>query len=194
MTTSIWCVGRNYKAHAAELNNPVPQTPLIFLKSGACLNSTGRIQLPTWTGDIHHECELAVKLGPQGHPTHVALALDLTARSLQSELKKRGEPWTAAKSFAGACPISTFIPLANFSQFEGLKFTLLKNEQPVQSGTPKDMIFDLTTLLSHIKQFYPITEGDVVLTGTPEGVGPLQKGDVLRGSIEGLLDVTWSVI
>lgn len=196
--SNIWCVGRNYRAHALELNNPVPEKPLIFLKAGTCIPASNKIELPSWTDDIHHECELAVRVNAQGEPTHLALALDLTARQAQAELKKKGEPWTLAKSFRGACPLSQLVAFPGFDEFENLIFHLSKNGQIVQKGSPRDMLFPLKTLLTHINRFYPVAEGDLILTGTPEGVGPIKKGDLLEGRIEGLagapLSVTWSVI
>jgi 2-keto-4-pentenoate hydratase/2-oxohepta-3-ene-1,7-dioic acid hydratase in catechol pathway len=191
--SNIWCVGRNYREHAKELNNPIPDRPLIFLKAGSCAVPEGEITLPWWTEDIHHECELAVRINARGAPTHVGIALDLTARSIQSELKKKGEPWTLAKSFTGACPVSRMIPFQNFEAFGLLQFNLTKNGRLTQSGYARDMIFPLKTLLEHIIRHYPICEGDLVLTGTPEGVGPVKMGDVLKAEISGHLDATWSV-
>jgi len=192
----IWCVGRNYRAHAQELGNAVPDKPLIFLKGGACAVSDAAIALPTWTDDIHHECEIAVRVNAQGKPTHFGLALDLTARAVQSELKKKGEPWTLAKSFRGACPVSRMIPFESYAHFAGLEFQLVKNGQVAQKGRTRDMIFELPTLLDHVQRFFPVAEGDLVLTGTPEGVGPVKSGDVLKAEISSdspILSVTWAV-
>ena len=153
--SNIWCVGRNYKAHALELNNPIPEKPLIFLKAGSCISTSHNIELPAWTDDIHHECELAVRVNARGEPTQMGLALDLTARATQAELKKKGEPWTLAKSFRGACPLSALVPFQSFEHFNGLQFQLIKNGQLAQKGSPKDMLFPLKTLLAHINLHYP---------------------------------------
>lgn len=195
---NIWCIGRNYIAHAKELGNPVPASPMIFLKAGTCINTSGTITLPDWTEDIHHECELAVVLDKNLQPKSLALALDLTARAVQSQLKEQSAPWTLAKSFKGACPVSSFIPWSSAEDFQNLAFTFYKNDQRVQSGSPKDMLFPLPTLLSHLEKHFPISENDLILTGTPSGVGPIQKGDHLRGEIAGargnlLLSTTWVV-
>ena len=190
---NIWCVGRNYVAHAQELNNPVPEKPLIFLKAASSVVTGGSFTLPPWTDDIHHECELAIQIDAEAVPTHMGLALDLTLRKIQTELKKKGEPWTLAKSFKEACPLSPLIPFQGFEHFESLEFKLIKNGQTVQQGFTKNMIFPLKTLLDYIKIHFPICAGDIILTGTPEGVGPVKKGDLLKAEISGLLDVTWSV-
>ncbi len=190
---NIWCVGRNYKAHALELNNPLPDRPLIFLKAGSTAVLTTSFALPEGLGEIHHECEIAVRVNGQGEPTHLGLALDLTARDEQTRLKKKGEPWTLAKSFKQACPLSPFVPFQNFLHFQGLEFQLHKNGQLVQRGFARDMIFSLQELLSYISRHFPLSDGDIILTGTPEGVGPVKNGDQLHAEIIGLLSVTWAV-
>ncbi len=195
---NIWCVGRNYAAHAQELNNPIPQKPLIFLKAGTCASTSSTIQLPHWTSDIHHECELAVQLDSDLNPKAFGLALDLTAREVQSQLKADGAPWTLAKSFVGACPLSPLLPWVSLQQFETCTFQLFKNKTAVQLGSPKNMIFSLSYLMSYLKEHFPIAENDLVLTGTPSGVGPIRSGDHLQGIIndsigQPVLNATWDV-
>lgn len=189
---TIWCVGRNYRDHAKELNNPVPQKPLIFVKPSSCLSHGPQIKLPSFTDNIHHECELAVQLNENLEPDRLALALDLTARNIQDDLKKRGEPWTLAKAFKGACPISSDIPIPK--DFTNLQFELYKNSQIVQKGSPQEMIFSLDTLLDYLKTHFPLAPKDWILTGTPSGVGPLKPGDHLKAQILGKLVVEWTVI
>lgn len=188
---TLWCVGRNYRDHAKELNNPVPLQPLIFTKSSSCLVFDQTIDLPAWAGEIHHECELAVQLGDQLKPQSLALALDLTARQVQEQLKKKGEPWALAKSFTGACPMSKPIPFPQ--DFSSLTFEFYKNSKLVQKGFVGDMIFPLTELLSYLKNHFPLTAGDWILTGTPAGVGPLNAGDQLQAQIPGRLEAQWTV-
>ena len=190
---NIWCVGRNYRDHAKELNNPVPSSPLIFLKAGSCWSNTTEIHLPRWSNDIHHECEIAIKINDLGQPTHVGLALDLTARDAQAEAKKKGEPWTRAKSFTGSCPVSPMIPWDRVENFADLELELKINDKTVQHGFAKDMIFDLETLISSIKSTYPICDGDLILTGTPAGVGPLKSGDRLEGRLSHFLQMSWFI-
>lgn len=198
MISNIWCVGRNYSEHAQELGNPIPEEPLIFLKAGSCLNTSSTITLPDWTNTIHYECELALSLNAHGQPQSLALALDLTARDVQNQLKDKRSPWTLAKSFTGACPISPFITFKNLDHFHELEFCLIKNGLTVQKGHPANMIFPVKTLLSYICKHFPVVDGDLVLTGTPSGVGPLEKGDHLQGIIRDasggeLLNTTWVV-
>jgi acylpyruvate hydrolase len=189
---TLWCVGRNYRDHAKELNNPIPQKPLIFIKAGSCLVHGPQITLPPWAGEIHHECELAVQLNTNLVPYKLALALDLTARRLQEELKSKGEPWTLAKSFLGACPISHAIEMP--SDFTSLHFEFYKNSQKVQNGVVSDMLFPLQDLMKYLKSHFPLAPGDWVLTGTPAGVGPLKSGDLLKAQIPGRLVAEWSVL
>lgn len=196
---NIWCVGRNYALHAKELNNPIPQTPLIFLKAGSTINIDKTIHLPSWTSDIHHECELAIQVDKNGTPKKFGLALDLTARSVQNELKKQQAPWTLAKSFTGACPVSSFVDWVSFADFCTLQFRFYRNGTLLQSGSPQDMIFSAQELLNYIALHFPMETDDLILTGTPAGVGPLTPGDHLVGEIlsrEGfsLLHVTWDVM
>jgi acylpyruvate hydrolase len=188
---TLWCVGRNYRDHALELNNPVPSKPLIFMKPEGAVTRTSQIELPSWAGPIHHECELAIKLDATLNPCALALALDLTARSVQDELKKKGEPWALAKGFIGSCPLSEEIPFP--SDFADLRFEFSKNSKVVQNGRVADMIFPLPVLLEYLRKHFPLMAGDWVLTGTPAGVGPIQKGDTLQAQIGGKLAVSWDV-
>jgi acylpyruvate hydrolase len=188
---TFWCVGRNYRDHAKELNNPIPVKPLIFIKPEGALSATPELQLPGDCGEIHHECELAVKLGEGLKPSGLALALDLTARTVQDELKKKGEPWTLAKAFIGSCPMSAEIPFP--ADFTDLQFQFFKNSQLVQKGSVSDMIFSLPVLVEYLRKHFPILPGDWILTGTPAGVGPLKSGDQLKAQIPGKLEVSWVV-
>lgn len=188
---TLWCIGRNYRAHAQELNNPIPLKPLIFIKPEGAVTHAPQIQLPPASGPIHFECELAVKLGAELKPSSLALALDLTARTVQDELKKKGEPWALAKAFIGSCPMSAEIPFP--ADFTSLQFEFYKNTQLVQRGVVADMIFSLPVLLEYLTQHFPILPGDWILTGTPAGVGPLESGDALKAQIPGRLEASWVV-
>jgi acylpyruvate hydrolase len=188
---TLWCIGRNYREHAKELNNPIPLKPLIFIKPEGAVTRAPQIQLPEGLGQIHFECELAIKLNAELKPTSLALALDLTARAVQDELKKKGEPWTLAKGFIGSCPLSTEIPFP--SDFTNLQFEFYKNSQLVQRGAISEMIFSLPVLLQYLTQHFPLLPGDWILTGTPAGVGPLASGDVLKAQIPGRLEASWVV-
>lgn len=200
----IVCVGRNYAAHAKELNNPVPEQPLLFIKPASALAALeAPIALPQGKGECHHELEVALLIGstlsqakPEDCLAAIAgygLALDLTLRELQSELKAKGHPWERAKAFDGACPLSAFVPAASVSNWRELRFELHRNGERQQSGHCSDMLFPIDLLLADISQSFTLQPGDIVLTGTPAGVGPLQNGDTLTCQLDKLLSVTTEV-
>lgn len=194
---NIWAVGRNYADHAAEMKAEVPKSPFFFLKAGSTNESGSKIQLPKWSKDVHHELEIAYRVDENLSFSHITLALDLTARDAQAEAKAKGLPWTLAKSFKGACPIGSWIDLSEISAKESLEIELKKNNKVVQSGNINQMIFKPEALLTYLKEHYPIEPSDVVLTGTPAGVGPLISGDsleaTLRGNSHTLLTCLWDV-
>ncbi len=189
---NIWGVGRNYLDHALELGNTPPPTPMIFLKAGSCITPESEpIKL---TADcIHYETELAVQLGDDLSPKSLALALDLTHREAQTEAKKTGYPWTLAKSFRGACPLSRFVEFSQVKAFEELEFLLKINGEMKQHGFSKNMIHGLPRLIAYIRENFPIVPGDLILTGTPKGVGALKPGDVLEAEIKNLLKAQWTI-
>lgn len=187
---TIWAIGRNYKDHALEMKAELPKEPLVFLKSEGGLSTDNSVLIPSFTKDLQHEIELAVRLGPLLIPSEVALAIDLTARDIQSELKAKGLPWALAKSFKNSCPVSPWIPFESHEWFSSLQFSLAVNGQKRQQGKVKDMIFELSELIAFLNEKFPVTPGDIILTGTPAGVGSLKSGDHLNASIEGWLD--WS--
>ncbi|MFZ3231565.1 MAG: fumarylacetoacetate hydrolase family protein [Pseudobdellovibrio sp.] len=198
ITQNIWAVGRNYKAHAKEMNAPIPKSPLFFLKSGGCLNSEPMIQLPPWSNDIHHEIELAFKVDKNLNFSAVTLALDLTARDHQESAKKLGQPWTLAKSFKNACPIGAWIPIAEFKNLDLIKFDLSINNSIAQQGLAEDMVFKPAALLEFVKKHFNLLPNDIILTGTPEGVGPIHSGDILDAKLHSenrtLLTCHWDAI
>lgn len=198
LTQNIWAVGRNYQAHAKEMNAPVPKSPLFFLKSGGCLNSGTKIELPKWSTDVHHELEIAFRVDDKLSFSHVSLAIDLTARDHQEIAKKAGQPWTLAKSFTGACPIGSWVSIAEVPDLNSLKFELKKNNVVVQSGHASDMVFNPAALLEFVKNHFPLAPNDIILTGTPEGVSALRSGDLLQATLHSekhsLLTCHWDVI
>jgi len=194
---AVYCVGRNYTDHARELNNPVPRSPLIFMKSPTCIVPfEGELCLPESLGRCDHEIEIAVRLGaaltgatPQealAAVSHIGLALDLTRRDAQSVLKSRGHPWDLAKSFAGACPISPMQPVADPDSLMARSLVLTINGEVRQQGHCSEMIFSIPILLSFLSHHIPLVDGDLLLSGTPAGVGPLVDGDVLTGLLDGV--------
>lgn len=187
----IVCVGRNYAAHAAELNNPVPTEPLLFIKPGSCVVPLHQpIVLPTALGTVHFEAEIAVLIGqPLGKEASsvavmdailgVGVALDLTLRDLQDSLKAKGYPWERAKSFDGACVLSEFVRAEQIPDLGDLEVRLSINEVLRQLGNSRDMLTPIVPLITHMASQFHLEPGDVILTGTPAGVGPLQTGDHL---------------
>ncbi|MBL7545813.1 MAG: fumarylacetoacetate hydrolase family protein [Bdellovibrionaceae bacterium] len=178
---SVWCVGRNYSEHAKELGNSIPDKPLFFLKSSATVHHGTTMAYPDGILSLHHELELAFRFDQHLRLSHIALALDLTDRQRQNELKAKGEPWTLAKSFKNACPISPWIP---FDSNENYSFELYINEQKKQAADQSLMIFKWPQLVSFLKLHFPLAEGDILLSGTPAGVGSIHRGDTLKSVLK----------
>lgn len=186
------CVGRNYADHAQELGNSVPSKPLLFMKPAHAVQPLQheRIYIPTQFGACHHELELAVLISAPMRNVSAAkaldyvagygLALDLTLRDVQNELKAEGAPWERAKAFDGSAPLGPFVAASVFGNLQKASFQLYKNDQLQQDGKVSDMIFPVAELLAEISTVFTLEPGDVVLTGTPAGVGPLQPGDNLK--------------
>ncbi|MBF7052227.1 fumarylacetoacetate hydrolase family protein [Halomonas sp. KAO] len=200
----IVCVGRNYAEHARELDNPVPSEPLLFIKPAtSAVPLESPIAAPHTHGEVHYETELALLIGEElSHVTAgeaeravvgIGLALDLTLRDVQSRLKEKGHPWEIAKAFDGACPLSSFLPLSQVPNWSALSFTLEIDGEPRQQGEGADMLFPVPTLLADMSRHFTLQPGDVVLTGTPAGVGPLVSGAELRFTLTGGLEVTTRV-
>ncbi len=190
------CVGRNYAAHAKELGNVVPDAPILFLKpSTAIVPLSPSFSIPCGRGSCHHETEIAVLIGQTISKIEVkdaaaaiagyGLALDLTLRDLQNQLKKQGYPWEVAKAFDGACPLSPFMKPEQLGDVYHTEFTLTVNGEPRQQGLTEDMITPVYELIAYISQIFTLEAGDIVLTGTPEGVAALATGDQLVLSVVG---------
>ncbi len=201
----VVCVGRNYAAHAKELNNPVPDVPLLFIKPATALTTLlPGLHLPVGRGLVHHEVELALligktlngsgKIAPHEAIVGVGIALDLTLRDVQERLKQLGQPWEIAKGFDGACPCSGFIDAGEFSDLQDINFRLELNGQTRQVGNSQDMLFPVNQLIQGITGHFTLLPGDIVLTGTPAGVGPLLPGDRLRLQIDKRLQIETQVL
>ncbi|MDR3272287.1 MAG: fumarylacetoacetate hydrolase family protein [Flavobacteriaceae bacterium] len=191
----IICIGRNYKEHAKELNNEIPQEPVLFLKPDtAVIRSGSELYIPEFTQDLHHEVEVLVKISKVGkyiqpefaenYFTEIGLGIDFTARDLQTQLKNKGLPWEKAKAFDGAALVGEFLPKENFD-LKNLDFSLQKNGKTQQQGNTSDMIFDIPQLISHISQFFTLKTGDLIFTGTPSGVSQVEENDRLEGFLDG---------
>lgn len=187
----VVCVGRNYVAHARELNNPVPTHPLLFMKPSTSLQPFGP-ELRTPQG-AHFETEVACLIATPlskvkanaAWPaiSHLGIALDLTLRDLQSELKAKGHPWERAKAFDGSCPVTPLIPREDL-RTSRLRFGLDIGGQPCQRGDSADMLTPIPELIAQMSQIFTLLPGDLILTGTPAGVGPLAPGQELRAFLE----------
>ncbi|KAL6494526.1 Acylpyruvase fahd1, mitochondrial [Orobanche gracilis] len=204
LSTKIVAVGRNYAAHAKELGNAVPKEPVLFLKpTSSYMENGGTIKIPHNEGSLHHEVELAVVIGkkaldvPQSsamdYVAGYALALDMTARDLQAAAKSAGLPWTLAKGQDTFTPISSILPKAQVPNPDDLELWLKVDDEIRQKGSTKDTIFKIPFLISHISSIMTLFEGDVILTGTPPGVGPVKEGQTITAGITGLVDVKFNV-
>ncbi|MBP6978027.1 MAG: fumarylacetoacetate hydrolase family protein [Bacteroidales bacterium] len=191
----IICIGRNYREHAKELSNPVPENPIFFLKPDTALLRGNRpFYYPDFSQDIHYETEIVVKICKTGknidpHEAHLhydglGIGIDLTARDLQQKAKEKGLPWTLAKGFDGAAPLSWFLTKKEFADITDIRFHLKKNGVMVQKGNTGEMIFPVCDLIAYISRFITLKPGDLIFTGTPAGVGPIRKGDCLEAYIE----------
>lgn len=196
----IICVGRNYKNHAKELGNEVPTQPVLFLKPDTALLKGNEFYIPEFTKDLHYELEVVVKISKVGkyiqkenahkHYEEIGLGIDFTARDLQSELKAKGLPWEISKGFDGSAVVSSFFKKENFA-LSDLNFSLQKNGQQVQKGNTSSMLFEVDELIAYASKFFTLRVGDLLFTGTPEGVGPVIENDCLEGFLESekLLDL-----
>ncbi len=192
----IIAVGRNYVEHIQELNNEQPDDPVIFLKpETAILYRNAPFFYPEFSADVHHEVEVLVKINRVGknveerfahkYYDEIGLGIDFTARDLQSKLKAKGLPWELAKAFNGSAPVSEFIPKSEFADLQNLNFALTVNGEPRQQGNTSLMLFKLDYLISFVSRFFLLQKGDIIFTGTPKGVGPVQIGDQLVATLEG---------
>ncbi|UXR65500.1 fumarylacetoacetate hydrolase family protein [Bdellovibrio bacteriovorus] len=194
MIQNIWAVGRNYADHAKELGNDVPAEPMLFLKAGSSATLAAKeIHLPEWAGEIHHEVELALQFDENLQIDEACIALDLTERNKQNQLKSKGHPWTLAKSFKQSCPLSSFFAVGDLEELKNLEIILKINGEIRQKGNTAHMIFGYEKLIDFVRQHFPVVPGDLLLTGTPAGVGPIRSGDILEAEITGKTKHTWIV-
>jgi 2-keto-4-pentenoate hydratase/2-oxohepta-3-ene-1,7-dioic acid hydratase in catechol pathway len=190
----IICIGRNYADHAKEMNSALPKSPMFFMKPDtAILLKKMPFYIPEFTNDLHYECELVVKINKVGkciqkefahkYYSEIGLGIDFTARDLQQKCKENGHPWEIAKAFDNSAVVSqSFIPKEDLN-LDSQAFRLEQNGTIVQDGNSTDMIFDIDTLIAYVSKFMTLKMGDLIFTGTPAGVGPVSRGDVLTGFI-----------
>lgn len=191
----IFCVGRNYVAHAKELGNDVPEEPVIFMKpKSALLQLHTPFYYPEFTNELHYECELVLRISKNGkyiqdrhaskYYNGLTVGIDFTARDIQNELKKKGLPWEKAKSWDNSAVIGKWIDISPELNKKDINFSMYKNKELVQKGHTANMIFTFDQIVAHISNFFSLNIGDLIFTGTPAGVGECVVGDELEGFIE----------
>jgi 2-keto-4-pentenoate hydratase/2-oxohepta-3-ene-1,7-dioic acid hydratase in catechol pathway len=192
----IICIGRNFVNHIEELNNERPSEPVVFMKpDSAVLLKQHPFVIPEFSEDIHHEIELIVKINKVGkyiepkfahkYYDEISVGIDFTARDLQAKLKEKGLPWEKAKAFDGSAVIGEFLPKSQFVSLENITFELTNNNIVVQKGNSNRMLWNIDELISYVSQYFTLKIGDIIFTGTPEGVAAVKPDDVLEGFLEG---------
>jgi len=193
----IICIGRNYAKHAEELNNPIPEEPVVFLKpETALLLKKHPFFIPEHSNEVHHEVELVVKINRLGkhieprfahkYYSEVGLGIDFTARDVQSRCKEKGLPWEKAKAFDGSAAVSKFFPLDSLGgDIQDIHFHLDINGSTVQKGHTANMLFKVNEIISHVSKYFTLKTGDLIFTGTPAGVGKVEREDLLELFLEG---------
>ena len=190
----IICIGRNYINHVKELGNTIPSDPLFFLKPNTAIQPKGHpFFIPFFSNDIHYEVELVIKISKAGkhieerfahkYYSQIGLGIDFTARDVQQECKLKGLPWEKAKAFDGSAQISRIFIDKSALDLYNISFSLVKNSEQVQIGNSMNMCFSFDAIIAYISQFFTLKIGDLIYTGTPEGVGPVKAGDILKGFI-----------
>jgi acylpyruvate hydrolase len=190
----IICIGRNYAEHAKEMKSEVPTEPVFFMKPDTALLKEGDFYMPDFTKDLHHEIELVLKICKVGkhiepqfahkYYNEIGLGIDFTARDLQAQCKQKGLPWEKAKAFDNSAPIGQFFAKEELD-LNNIQFDLAVNGQIKQNGHSKDLLFSFDQVISYVSKFVTLKVGDLIYTGTPEGVGPVHIGDELVGHLNG---------
>jgi len=185
----IICIGKNYVKHVREMGSEVPEEPVIFMKPGEALFSSGDFKIPSFSNNLHHELEIVVKINKKGknikkenaasHYEELGLGIDFTARDIQKKLVTKGLPWEKAKAFDQSAFVSYFFPKEKLTLQTA--FSLHKNKQPVQIGKMEEMVFSIEEIIVSASQYFTLNPGDLIYTGTPEGVGKIVPGDFLEG-------------
>jgi len=188
------CIGRNYAKHISELKNEKPTEPVIFLKPDtAILLKKQPFFIPDFSDEVHHEVEVLVKINRVGkhidvkfahkYYDEIGLGIDFTARDLQQKLKENGLPWEKAKAFDGSAIVGKWVSKSKLDNLDNLPFSLHKNNKIVQLSTTQEMLWSIDEIIAYVSQFFTLKIGDIIFTGTPSGVGPVQPNDSLKGFI-----------
>ncbi|RZL50833.1 MAG: FAA hydrolase family protein [Pedobacter sp.] len=200
----IIAIGRNYAAHAKELNNAVPTKPIIFLKPDtAVLKENKPFYIPEFSADIHYELEVVLKICKEGkhiaekfaanYYDEIGLGIDFTARDIQTQHKEKGLPWELAKAFDNSAAVSNFLPKADYPDMYNLNFELQINKETRQNGHTSNLLFSFENIIAFVSQYITLKKGDLIFTGTPEGVGQVKPGDQLEAWLEGKQLLNFSV-
>ena len=190
----IICIGRNYAEHAKELGNEIPENPVIFMKPDTAILKKGSdFYIPEFSDDVHYELEVVLKISKGGkyiqeekasnYFDEIGLGIDFTARDLQSKLKAKGLPWELAKGFDSSAVVSEFYKKSDFDM-RNLSFSLMKNKEKVQDGNTSMMIFSPEKIIAFVSQYFTLKTGDLIFTGTPQGVGKVEENDILQAFLE----------
>ena len=201
----ILCLGRNYAEHAKEMMAEIPREPVIFLKPSTAIIGNGEnIVIPSISHEMHHEVELVVAIGKEGkhispaqsmqHIAGYAVGLDMTLRDIQSAAKKNGLPWAVAKGFDTSAPVSEFIPAASATDPKAFTIRCSVNGTKKQESSTGDMIFPLEQIISYLSTIFTLEAGDLIYTGTPDGVGPVKAGDIIEAELAGFAKITHQVV
>ncbi|MEH6579808.1 MAG: fumarylacetoacetate hydrolase family protein [Amphritea sp.] len=201
----IYCIGRNYADHAIEMgHDPDREPPFFFQKNANNVDNSGTFPYPTQTSDVHYEMELVVALKKGGVNISIdnaleyvfgyALGLDMTRRDLQGQMKKMGRPWEISKAFEHSAPMGPIIPVSEVGHPDAGRIELKVNDEVRQQGDLNQMLWKVPEMISYLSRFYELAPGDLIMSGTPAGVGPIVKGDVMVGSIEGVGEFTVTVV
>ncbi|MDC3407265.1 fumarylacetoacetate hydrolase family protein [Bacteroidia bacterium] len=191
----IICIGRNYVAHVKELGNEIHKEPVLFMKpDSAIFRQRDAFYIPDWTNEVHYEAEIVIKINRLGknieekfapkYYSQFTLGIDFTARDVQKNLKALGLPWEKSKAFDQSAVLGEYLNVNDYS-LDNLNFELKINGRVVQSGNTKSMIYTIPQIINHCSEFFTLKIGDLIFTGTPEGVGKVNAGDELEGFIEG---------
>ena len=200
----IICIGRNYIDHIKELSNQKPMNPVVFLKpDSAVIAKNQNFIIPSFSNEIHHEVELVIKINKVGkhidksfshkYYDEIGLGIDFTARDIQSNLKEKGHPWEKSKAFDNSCMVGKFLKKEKLEDISKIEFSLIKNNELVQSGCSNDMLWKIDELISYVSQYFTLKIGDLIFTGTPSGVSKVESGDILEGYISSIKMFTLKV-
>ena len=190
----IICIGRNYIDHIKELSNQKPLNPVVFLKpDSSIIAKNHNFIIPSFSNEIHHEVELVIKINKVGkhidksfshkYYDEIGLGIDFTARDIQNNLKQKGHPWEKSKAFDNSCMVGKFLKKEKLEDISKIEFSLIKNNELVQSGCSNDMLWKIDELISYVSQYFTLKIGDLIFTGTPSGVSKVESGDILEGYI-----------